>query len=42
MREDLNDPTKLQEDVEAISEAASLVRALINPHAMKQLGKASS
>ena len=42
MREDLNDPTKLQEDVEAISEAASLVRALINSHAMKQFGKASS
>jgi hypothetical protein len=42
MREDLDNPTKLQEDVEAISEAASLVRALINSHSMKQLGKASS
>ena len=36
MREDLNDPTKLQEDLEAISEAASLVRALINSHSMKR------
>ena len=42
MREDLDDPTKLQEDVEAISEAASLVRELINSHAIKQLRKASS
>lgn len=42
MREDLDDPTKLQEDVEAISEAASLVRALINSHSTKQMGKASS
>ena len=36
MREDLDDPTKLQEDLEAISEAASLVRALINSHSMKR------
>jgi hypothetical protein len=36
MREDLDDPTKLQEDVEAISEAASFVRALINSHSMKR------
>jgi hypothetical protein len=42
MREDLDDPTKLQEDIEAISEAASLVRALINSHSIKQFGKASS
>jgi hypothetical protein len=35
MREDLDDPTKLQEDIEAISEAASLVRALINSHMKK-------
>jgi hypothetical protein len=30
MREDLDNPTKLQEDVEAISEAASLVKVLID------------
>ena len=42
MREDLDDPTKLQEDIEAISEATSLVRALINSHSMKQSAKASS
>ena len=35
MREDLDDTTKLQEDIEAISEAASLVRALINSHMKK-------
>jgi hypothetical protein len=42
MREDLDDSTKLQEDIEAISEAASLVQALINSHSMKQSAKASS
>jgi hypothetical protein len=41
MREDLDDPSKLQEDIEAISEAASLVRALINSHSTKQSAKAS-
>ena len=30
MREDLDNPTKLQEDVEAMSEAASLVKVLID------------
>jgi hypothetical protein len=30
MREDLDNPTKLKEDIEAISEAASLVKALID------------
>lgn len=42
MREDLDDPTKLQEDIEAISEAASLVRALINSCSKQRLGRASS
>ena len=42
MREDLDDPTKLQEDIEAISEAASLVRALINSRSKERLGRASS
>jgi hypothetical protein len=30
MKADLDDPTKLKEDIEAISEAASLVKALID------------
>ena len=37
MKEDLNDPAKLQEDIEAISEAASLVKALINSRAVQRL-----
>jgi GAF domain len=32
MKTDLDDPTKLKEDIEAISEAASLVKALIDSH----------
>ena len=42
MKEDLNDPTRLQADAEAISEAAALVRTLINSGSMKRLGRASS
>jgi hypothetical protein len=38
MKADLDDPTKLKEDIEAMSEAASLVKALINSHWTKRLG----
>jgi hypothetical protein len=38
MKADLDDPTKLKEDLEAMSEAASLVQALINSHWAQRLG----
>jgi hypothetical protein len=38
MKVDLDDPTKLKEDIEAMSEAASLVQALINSHSAQRLG----
>jgi hypothetical protein len=38
MKADLDDPTKLKEDIEAMSEAASLVQALINSHWAQRLG----
>lgn len=37
MKADLDDPTKLKEDLEAMSEAASLVQALINSHWAQRL-----
>lgn len=38
MKSDLDDPAKLKEDIEAISEAASLVQALINSQWAQRLG----
>ena len=38
MKADLDDPTKLKEDIEAIREATSLVQALINSHRSQRLG----
>ena len=38
MKADLGDPTKLKEDIEAMSEAASLVQTLINSHWAQRLG----
>lgn len=38
MKADLDDPTKLKEDIEAISEAASLVQSLINSQWAQRLG----
>jgi hypothetical protein len=37
MKADLDDPAKLKEDIEAISEATSLVQALINSHWSRRL-----
>ena len=38
MKADLDDPTKLKEDIEAMSEAASLIKVLINSHWAQRLG----
>jgi hypothetical protein len=38
MKAELGDPTKLKEDIEAISEAALLVQTLINSHWAQRLG----